>query len=353
MILGLLLVSMLAGEFADMWQRRLHRLTELNYHQHLLLQKFTRSYQLLSLSHERLERRVLANVRSPREAITYLRQCAMQVGTDSADGSELFDLMMKVLSSFGLLQVAALYRVDEHGEVGPQPVARLGNPPELQADAPLLVEALRARQLTCIRPEDTATAKEGGGDSGSEKTLIAAMPLIDVHGHLWAVVVVHAMPFEALNREHLNLLAVLGGHLGDLLALASGGGAYQFHAALLRSQSDAREHHLPAMLHALVLTPGQAPPDLWSELLEQSRGIDQQWVTRTRRGHNVLLLVMPLTDAEGERAFRQRLDTWSQARYGKPLGGLGVRSHCLPLDGVGPAQDRLRELKELCEKDDR
>lgn len=346
--LGLFLVAMVAGEFCDMWHRRLHRLSELSQYHQVLMQKFSRSYHLLAMSHDRLERRVLANTRSLRETMTYLRERALSVSPASPGSEELSHLMMEVLGSFGLLQVAALYRVDEHGIIIPHVVAKLGNPKVMPLSDPLLEEALRTKQLTCIRPEETASQSEDSERIRTFKTLLLALPLADVHGRVWGVVTVQEMPFRALSPEHLSLLAVLGGHMGDLMALAAGG-AIQFHTSLLRSHRDAREHKLPGMLLGFVVNPALAPPTLLGGLLEQHRGLDQQWLTRNRHGHSVLLMVVPLTDSEGVRGLVHRLESFCEERYGKPLTSSGVRIHQVAIDGTGDPNAKLEALKEACE----
>jgi len=350
--LGLLLTGMLAGEFCDMWHRRLERLSELNRYRQDLVQKFTRSYQLLSMSHEQLERRVLANTRSLRETMTFLRERALAVKPNPADSRELHHLMMEVLSSFGWLQVAALYLVDDHGILIPKIVAKLGNPKPVPIDDPMLVHAMQKKRLACIRPESTPKLPPVNEESGPVPTydmLLAVLPLTDIHGRIWGMVTVQAMPFEAFSPNHLNLLAVIGGHMGDLLALGAGGGAYQFHTALMRGHIDARDHRLAAMLLGVRVDPALAPPTLMPELLELHRGLDQQWLTQDRNGQPVLLLVMPLTDAEGGRGFVQRLENFCQNRYGKTLADVGVRTYQSALDGVGGAEEKLRALKEACE----
>lgn len=349
--LGLLLTATLAGTFCGMWQSRLRRARELCYYHHLLVQKFTRSYQLLSLSHERLEGRVLTNTRSLREAMTYLRDRAAAADRESADRGVLYRLMMEALESYGRLQVAALYPVDEYGIIVPQVAAKLGNPAWVPLGDPLLEQALKTRQLTCIRPEGAPVPLTEAQRPSVAETLTAVIPLGDVHGRLWAVVAVQAMPFEALSLNHLPLLAVIGGHMGDLLSLPAGGGVHQFHTCLLRCHRDAREHGLPAMLVGLALDPALDPPSLLDEMLAQDRGLDQQWLTCNRHGQRVLVLVMPLTDAQGAERFVLRLESWHQARYGRPLSGSGVQIHQVALDGVGRAQDKLRQLKvkESCD----
>ncbi len=146
--LGLLLVAMLAGEFCDMWHRRLHRLSALNFYpQRTLVEKFTRSYHMLSLSHAQLERRVQANTRSLRETMTYLRTRALLIHSDQPDHRELYHLIMEVLSSFGSLQVAAFYRVDEYDIFIPEIVLSTGsNPKPVPIIDPMLLHALRSEQ---------------------------------------------------------------------------------------------------------------------------------------------------------------------------------------------------------------
>lgn len=350
--LGLLLTGMLAGEFCDMWRRRLERLSELNRYRQDLVQKFTRSYQLLSMSHAQLERRVLANTRSLRETMTFLRDRALAVKPDPDSAKELHHLMMEVLSSFGWLQVAALYLVDDHGILVPQIVAKLGNPKPVPIDDPMLLQALATKRLTCIRPESTPpppSANDESGPTPSRDLLLAVLPLTDIHGRLWGVVTIQAMPFEAFSRDHLNLLAVIGGHMGDLLAQGAGGGSQQFKNALHRGQLDARDHRLAAMLLGVRVDESVAPPNLLQGFLELRRGLDQQWLTRDRSGQPVLLLAMPLTDSEGARGFVQRLETFCQSTHGKPLAEAGVRTYQVALDGVGAAEDKLKALKEACE----
>ena len=98
-----------------------------------------------------------------------------------------------------------------------------------------------------------------------------------------------------------------------------------------------------------MVDPARAPPTLWSTLLDQHRDLDQQWLLLNRHGHRVLLMVMPLTDAEGAKGFLQRLDQWCKIQHGTSLIDAGVRVHQVALDGVGLAQSKLRALRKTCE----
>ena len=64
---------MVAGEFRDIWGRRLHRLEGAYQYRAERLEEFTRSYQLLRLSHDRLEQTVANSGFSLREGIMRLQ----------------------------------------------------------------------------------------------------------------------------------------------------------------------------------------------------------------------------------------------------------------------------------------
>jgi hypothetical protein len=58
-------------------------------------------------------------------------------------------------------------------------------------------------------------------DASDGTSVLAAIPLTDVSCRARAVVAVREMPFVALHAETLELLAVLGGRLGDSIAQLS------------------------------------------------------------------------------------------------------------------------------------
>ena len=57
-IIGMLVISMVVGEFRDLWDRRLQRLQMANEYRQYRLDEFTRAHQILRISHDRLELRV-------------------------------------------------------------------------------------------------------------------------------------------------------------------------------------------------------------------------------------------------------------------------------------------------------
>ena len=89
------------------------------------------------------------------------------------------------------------------------------------------------------------------GQTGREEqvsALQACIPLLSVDGQVLAVVAVHSMPFFAFNERTFTLLALLGGHMADLLQTPrqllrpDDAEARRFSQQLRRARRDAAEH---------------------------------------------------------------------------------------------------------------
>ncbi len=361
--LGLLIMGMLAGEFCDMWVRRQHRLIAASDYQRMRTDEFTRAYHLLKVSHDSLEHRLAANTQSLREALYSMRRRLLAVKPEKEPLHTLGNLMLGILSNYGHLHVASLHAVNmgahmNNGIAG-SALATLGTNSTINTDDPLLVEALRLGQMTSVRAHlgvqniradtgtrnaraDTGTRQEftqtlparHGTATGDQHTaLLAAIPIVDVSGRIWAMVAVHEMPFMAFHEGNLKLLAVLGGHMGDILAAGIGGPDAQdpaeqdFIRQLRRSIEDARRYKLPAMVVRLTFDPAGAPVDLAELMVERRRGLDQVWLSTRPAGTPVVLLLMPLTDALGMEGYLAGLEKLTRERYGLSLSHAGMTVH--------------------------
>lgn len=338
-VVGLLLVGMLAGEFTDLWLRRLGKLETINDYRRQRLDEFTRAYHLLKISHDRLEHRLVGAAQSLRGALLDLKKALLQHAKSQRGLAELGPMVMGIFTSHGFVQVAALYRLDDKRRLVPEPLATLGQAPRLSPNDPKLLRAIEQRCLVSVREV---------ADVGQPGEPLAVVPLEDVSGKLWAVLAIHEMPFIAFQSEHLHLLAVLGGHLADLFAQAQSldagfdaeGADFKFR--LKRAQQDARRHALPAMVAAVHFSPKAAAAGLPALVAEQRRGLDQEWHTQGTDGQPMLYVVMPLTDEVGIKGYRARLDRILKERHPDLVGEVELRVK--PIDGATPTQDLLTYL---------
>ncbi|MAL02675.1 MAG: sugar transporter, partial [Arenimonas sp.] len=159
------------------------------------------------------------------------------------------------------------------------------------------------------------------------------VPLIDTEGRFLAVLAIEQMPFFSFNDRVFGLLAILAGHIADLilsdpeLLHLQDMDSQHFSQNLKRSASDARLHGLDASLFALQVK-ASANSDRLLRLIEDSRrGLDLQLRLTDQDGDTCVLVLLPLTSAEGAQGYLLRLNTLLGERFGQgqTLDSLQVR----------------------------
>ncbi|QJD57897.1 sugar transporter [Pseudomonas sp. gcc21] len=349
-IIGVLVSSMLVGEFRDLWGRRLERLKMANDYRQYRLDEFTRAHQMLRISHDRLEQRVAGSDQSLRSSLLLLRERMREVKTPDEALIWMAEPIISLLGQYGSLRVAGLYAVNKEQQVLPWPLATIGEMGEIDADDRMI--------RLCVDRGDLVSVGADSIERGEEKTfssLQACIPLIDTHGNLIALLAVRQMPFFLFNDKTLSLLVLLAGHAADLLqsdprALQLPGADMQsFSQHLYRSLLDAERHRLPGTLCLLELP--EVDEDLMRLFFESQRGLDLHLRVRNGRGHDCLLILMPLTPQTGVGGFVARLEQLLTKRFGPGYTLLElevvVRQFELPTTG---SRSALREfLFKECE----
>lgn len=340
-IVGVLLCAMLVGEFRDIWERRLERLELANEYRQLRLDEFTRAHHILRISHDRLEQRVAGNDQSLRSSLLGLRQLLRELPGDEAPLDALAETVLALLAQYGSLRIAGLYRVRHDRTPEPQPLATLGEMPALDADDLLVRTCLERGELVSVRQELLER-----GEQRAHSALQVCVPLVDTDGRILALLAVEQMPFFVFNERTFSLLAILAGHIADLLqsdrrALQLADiDAQRFSQYLKRSLLDARDHGLPACLYAFELTDARYGEEVQRLLEGSQRGLDVQLRLRNDEGRRVLLVLLPLTSAEGSQGYLQRLRILFAERFGqaRELESLGVRIRQYELDAGNDRQ---------------
>ncbi|WP_077047902.1 PelD GGDEF domain-containing protein [Pseudomonas sp. KK4] len=326
-IVGVLVCGMVVGEVRDLWERRLERLQMANDYRQYRLDEFTRSHQILRVSHDLLEQRVAGSDQSLRSSLLGLRE-KLRVMPDESDAlAALADPIVAVLGQYGALRVAGLYRVDDRGEkVLPAPLATIGVMGSLDVDDGLVKLCLERGELVSVRQELLEA-----GAAAQFSSLQACIPLIDAQGRLLAVLAVRQMPFFAFQDRTLSLLALLAGHIADLLLRDAqvlqlqDADAQHFTLQLKRSQVDVEKHKLSAGVFAFEMT---RPNEELTRLLERSqRGLDLHLPLRNNRDHQLLLVLLPLTSPQGTEGYLARINLMLHEHFGieSDMESLGVR----------------------------
>ncbi|WP_392885211.1 PelD GGDEF domain-containing protein [Pseudomonas migulae] len=326
-IVGVLVSGMLVGEVRDLWMRRLERLQMANEYRQYRLDEFTRAHQILRVSHDLLEQRVAGSDQSLRSSLLGLRE-KLRVMPDAGDALKaLAEPIVSMLGQYGALRVAGLYRVDEREEnVLPEALATIGVMGPLGTEDGLVKLCLERGELVSVRQELIDS-----GHSTQFSSLQACIPLIDAEGRLLAILAVRQMPFFAFQDRTLSLLALLAGHIADLLRRdpqvlqLPDADAQQFTLQLKRSLVDVEKHKLPAGLFAFEMT---RPNEELTRLMERSqRGLDLHLPVRNNRDHKLLLVLLPLTSPQGTEGYLARISLLLHEHFGieSDMDSLGVR----------------------------
>jgi hypothetical protein len=339
--IGVLLSAMLAGEFTDFWAKRIDQQHIINDYQHMRLEEFTRSYHLLKVSHDRMEHRLAAGTVSLREALLGLRRRLMQSRGCEALNSESGDYILQLFADYVSVRVAAVYRVDPLGVLLPDPVASLGRQRH-GTQHEIVRYALREGCLMSIRDvlDQPPEAHEGP---------LAAVPIIDVNRYVHGMVVIEDMLFLSMQEENLRLLAVIGGHIGDMLSLATIREADADSARFMRETRRAilnlEYHGLPAMLVRIELPEGESGREIETLLRRQRRGLDCLWC-RESQSRRTLLLLMPLTGPAEYEGYNKRVEEALREQFGRQSAELNLTISAHAIE----AGDTIKTLLNMDEK---
>lgn len=310
---GVLGISLLAGEFRDYWGRQRQKLEASNDYRGSRLEEFTRNYYLLKVSHDRLEQQLAGSSNSLREA---LRRLYAQIGQAGEAGMnhETAALMLQLLVRYGQLQIAAIYAITD-GKPEAEPLATVGRFRSVSRKDPLLLHALTERKLVSVQTE----FRQRVGDLDTD--LLAAIPLIDSEDRFIGLCIIEAMPFFSFESRSLRLLAILSGHMADIVheqaEVATGGSPEwrSFRRHLARVGRDAEAFDLPAAMVGLQLAENRNGQLIADHIQRIRRGLDVV-AEHYAGGQRYIVVLMPLTDELGLAGYLQRLDDGLREQLG-------------------------------------
>jgi hypothetical protein len=298
--LAYLVIGILAGEFANMWRRRTQRLvTRLEYHR-ARLEEFTRTYHVLKESFDVLNRKNLTDPHNLREALFTFRKglASSEVTGDPFLG--LSDTILSLFADFAQLHAAVLYAVSEEGEVAGEHAAALGTDRRVTMDDPLIRATLTKKQ-----PHNVVADFRG---REQETPWLVAVPLVDVTDRVHGILAVENMLFSSFQGTVLSRLAVLGGHVGDLLAFRGPTHVEDdFRRRVERARLDAKRFGLESSAVCVRAGKDRAYKGWFRALLEKRRGLDGAYHVKHDKHGDCVFLLLPMTDEQGLAGYRARL----------------------------------------------
>lgn len=346
--LGGLITTMLAGEFASVWQLRLRRAEATQEYLDRRLDALTRTHYLLRLSHESLEQDLLSRPVSMRDALVGLRELVAGIESGPDEALPAADKLLKLAVQFCQIERAALVPLGKAGPDASRAVF-LGAPFEIRAEDPLVRHAIGQSLLSHV----ASRAAERREDS---RYLIVA-PVRDTTRHVHALLLVETLPFLALQEENLQMLNLMLGYYADSLVQSPLVAPLHarwpdcpstFALELQRLYRMQREAGVPSTLVALIFPREGLPAGLPASLQRQQRSLDVSWLVRNEADERALLAILPLATGPAVEGYLARIERWTTTQYGRDLASLGIQSHTLPFGGTDPA-GMIAAVMETCD----
>ncbi|TAM09493.1 MAG: hypothetical protein EPN72_01410 [Nevskiaceae bacterium] len=354
-----LLVGMIGGQFADVWLRRLARMQLFNDHVGEELTTFASSYQMLKLSHGRLEERLADDAYSLRGAFEALK---WRIASGRVDDPEFLhhhaQAFLDFLATHCRLQGALLYEI--HDDMADLPSATLGDGHvTVRPDHPMIRDCLASGKVVALRAENISQVEGRVQQDG----LLAVVPLIDVHGAIHAVVVVTDMPFIAFNDQNLDMLGVLAAGMANFAhprtqpskARFGEGDQEGFHDRVALWSTYVARYHIDTMLVGIQLAAAisrkgdvQAADQL---VMGELRSLDAACVYRTSKGGVCVLVLMPMTSEYGAHKYVKRIQALMIRRFDLGFPAIDQQAKFLPLalDGSMEAAEAIERLCRECD----
>lgn len=348
--LGGLVLALIAGEFSDVWSARLNQGQSVNAYLNERLRALTQSHFLLSVSHDRLEQELLAKPFTLRETLFALRQATRQRPRTDAALLPAGDWLLPLLAQACRIEAAALFPV-RAGRPAAQPVATFGpwaaegtaagnGSPALALDDPMLAAALQSGELMHVQSEPFV-------DSDRPSRYVVCAPVVASSGQVLGVLAVERMAFTALTLETLQFLTVLLAYYADSLEHADGVREIQsafprcpdeFAVELVRLRRLLAAAFVRSSLVGFTLPAQPRAAEEWVARFERlRRSIDLAWL-HVAAGRRELLLLLPLTHAEGADGYIERIRRAVREQYGTDLGAAGIVVRRTELDERPPAE---------------
>ena len=344
--LGGLILALVCGQFADVWNSRQRRLRAVNAYLDERLNTLTKSHFLLRLSHERLEQDLLAKPLTLRETLTRLRGLSGRDLGEAMPGAAEF---LQLLGQTCQLEVASVFAQRGDGSIDPHAVAQVGPASALDLNDPLMAFGIEQGDLVHVQ-----MAEPGARDFDLSRYMVCS-PMTTSSGQRIGLVAVERVPFFALNYDTLQLFAVLLGYYADgvdasretrALIARVPGCPQDFALDLVRLSRIRDTAEIQSALVALVFEDDERGADMHAQVMRQRRNMDLSWEMRSP-GRITQLTLLPLAGAAAVEGYLVRIESALHAQFGVGFMDARVAAHNAHL-GAAPPADTLRALIGRC-----
>ncbi len=329
---GTVILCVVVGDSATTWRRRSGQAEAENQYLRHRLKEFSNDYHVLKVSHGQLEEYMAGQRLSLRQALQQLQP----VLSSSDDGLQAGSELMAVFAQFCSVQIAGLYAIENNTKLIAEPVATHGDMVALPIHDPLLKLAIEEQKLVSVKVESLAK-------DDHESELLAVVPLVDAQNHLHGVLAIKDMHFMAFQQDNLNILALLGAYIGDMLTRSRGQSQSNtgwFSAELDTALRFARSHSVQSTLVCIRLRESEQSEAVIDFITDGIRSLDSAWMPPEDYTTPSTAILMPLMTEMQSEAYMLRLHNTVRENFNADLQQL--------IDSVAIMQIDASHSRKVC-----
>ncbi|MCA1324231.1 PelD GGDEF domain-containing protein [Herbaspirillum sp. alder98] len=347
--LGGLVLTLLCGQFAEVWNARSRRLMAINAYLDERLTMLTKNHFLLRLSHERLEQDLLAKPLTLRDSLDRMRSLTLTQTMLDPARLPAADAFLQVLVQSCQIEIASVHACDADGKLLLQPLASVGKAEPFNPDDPLVQYSLAQGKLAHIQTESVHQ------NLRNQSRYLLSAPLLNFEGKLFGLLLVEQLPFVALNEDTLQLMSVLIDYYADGIEMGTTSRAIiqqlptcppQMAVDLVRLHHLKRNTDIDSSLVALVFGNDETSRDMFDQIRRLKRAADVIW-TYTAGERNVLMTLLPLAGSAAVDGYLMRIEAVSHAQFGNKFLSNYAEVHTAAVGQDEPAR-LLPRLVERC-----
>ncbi len=319
--------------FSSSWLRRTINAEELLVYTNERLESLTNSYYMLRLSYDYLEHNIITKPYTLRKVMIELQQvCVAYQGILTPEISYRF---LQTLVQYCAVNSAGIY-LYEGKNLNSTPVAEIGPAGILDLDDPLIRQTIETQSTNYVSLNNLEHA--------NECNYLAAFPMTSSEGVCLGFVVIKDMSFWTLNDEMLTTLSVLIAYFVEEISIIKINP--QFFSIFPSCPSDfARQFkklmHLQKTLQidsalcAVIVPKEFRPYSVIEHLKKQRRFLDVMWDLHVG-DKDVLITLVPFTDATGVYGFLNRIDKFLKVTMGLSYTAEQIQMRSMQLYNTEP-----------------
>ncbi len=310
MLAGILLLVVLVGEITQRWKKRhIQQMEQLKECKQSTNQS-EQALQLLHISYSQLEEEMVTTIQSLASSLRLLEISLEQPRGRKERLILAISKMRNILQQYEWLEAAAFYHINKEGVIRPTPIGVIGVIPNDLHNDPLIKEVIKSKKSIRFKQKTSST-------NFINSQLQAVIPLIDHNRHLWGVLAIKHMTSSTFIQQNLNLLALLGSYIANLLSNAQHPIAGK---KLLFSEISTAVNIVLNTVKSVTLMTVKIPSssqeqDYQAFFAGKVRGANRIWRLQKKQGISVIIL-LPLFNADNAIQWQQNLENTFIKQFG-------------------------------------